>query len=517
MSTLYTGEKTNLRVLPQPSALESLPADNPGVGTKRGKDARSRATGVQHGRGETTNDSVVVGGVTPAPSGRVAGGVVPTTRKDVHPRVFVLDRRGNPLQPCRPDRARRLLKDGRARVHRVVPFVIRLVDRDVQSSVVDGVEVGIDPGSKTTGMAVFVTDRAGARQAVTLIELVHRGLAIKNALTSRAALRRGRRSRNLRYRAPRFNNRTRPKGWLAPSLAHRVITTTAWVDRIARWAPVTGLHVESVKFDLQIAKDPDITGVAYQQGTLFGYEIREYVLEKWGRACVYCDATGVPLNMDHLQPKSKGGSDRQSNLAPSCVPCNQRKDNVPLAVFLAHDPARLARITAQMKRPLRDAAAVNTTRWALVGALQARGYPVALASGGRTKWNRHQHVVPKTHALDALCVGETAGVSGWPVTRLDITCTGRGTYQRSMPDKFGFARAHRSRIKMHHGFVTGDLVRAVVPTGARKGTYTGRVAVKTRPYLTITTPPGPVGDIPARHIILIQCGDGYAYQTRATT
>ena len=207
MSTLYTGEKTNQSVLPQRAALESLPADNPGVGTKRGKDARSRATGVQHGRGETTNDSVVVGGVTPAPSGRVAGGVVPTTRKAVHPRVFVLDRRGNPLQPCRPDRARRLLKDGRARVHRMVPFVIRLVDRDVMSSVVDGVEVGIDPGSKTTGMAVFVTDRAGPRRAVGLIELVHRGLAIKNALTSRAALRRGRRSRNLRYRAPRFNNR----------------------------------------------------------------------------------------------------------------------------------------------------------------------------------------------------------------------------------------------------------------------------------------------------------------------
>jgi len=132
--------------------------------------------------------------------------------------VFVLDRRGEPLMPCHPARARQLLDKGRARVARMYPFTIRLVDRTVADSEVEVVVVKLDPGSKATGIALTRTDTNGAVHGLVAVEVRHRGQQIHQKLVARAALRRGRRSRNLRYRAPRFNNRARPKGWLAPFL-----------------------------------------------------------------------------------------------------------------------------------------------------------------------------------------------------------------------------------------------------------------------------------------------------------
>ena len=52
-----------------------------------------------------------------------------------------------------------------------------------------------------------------------------------------------------------------------------------------------------------------LSGAEYQQGTLYGYEVREYLLEKWGHRCVYCGTEDVPLEVEHIVPKSKGGSD----------------------------------------------------------------------------------------------------------------------------------------------------------------------------------------------------------------
>lgn len=243
--------------------------------------------------------------------------------------VFVLDRHGHPLDPCHPARARHLPAAGRATVVRHTPFVIRLRDRAAADSTVQGVQVGIDPGSKHTGIAVFRIE-GGSRTGLYSIQLDHRGERIRDKLIARARYRRRRRSRNLRYRAPRFLNRTTPKGWLAPSLHHRVDGTTSWVGRLSRWAPVTAVHVERVAFDTHaLSAGRPLAGVEYQQGTLYGYEVREYLLAKWGRACAYCGISGVPLNIDHIHPRSRGGSDRISNLTVACVACNQAKNATP--------------------------------------------------------------------------------------------------------------------------------------------------------------------------------------------
>ncbi|MEV4375298.1 RNA-guided endonuclease IscB [Streptosporangium sp. NPDC049644] len=434
--------------------------------------------------------------------------------REVHPVVFVLDKRGHPLDPCHPARARRLLAAGRAVVVRHTPFVIRLKDRDVATSTVEGVQVGIDPGSRHTGLAVFTEHNEG-RAGRYAIQLDHRGTLIRDRLASRAAYRRGRRSRNLRYRSRRFFNRTKPKGWLAPSLRHRVDTTVSWAARLTRWAPVAAVHVEKVSFDTHaLSAGKPLEGMEYQQGTLAGYEVREYLLAKWGQTCAYCGKQNVPLNIDHIHPRSRGGSDRISNLALACIGCNQAKNATPIEEFLNDRPTLLARILQQAKAPLRDAAAVNATRWALWRALEATGLPVHTASGGRTKWNRSRTGAAKSHTLDALHVGELESVTAWPPMLLVVAATGRGSYARTVPDRYGFPRLVRPRTKLHHGFQTGDLVRANVPAGKKAGVHLGRVLVRSSGSFDITTRHGRIIGINHRHVRHLQRADGYGYTTR---
>jgi hypothetical protein len=440
--------------------------------------------------------------------------------------VFVLDQKKRPLMPCTPKRARKLLASGRARVHLRFPFCIRLVDRRLANSALQPLQLSLDPGSKTSGLALSrIEDSVDADGVVEpvmhiqfLMELAHRGAAIKAALHARAAMR-GRRRGNLRYRAPRFLNRTKPSGWLPPSLRHRIDTTAAWVARLRRLAPVSRLAQELVRFDMQLMQNPDISGVGYQQGTLAGYEVREYLLEKYSRTCAYCDARNVPLQVEHIHAKASGGSNRASNLTLACEPCNTAKAARDVREFLAKDPARLARLLKQAKTPLHDAAAVNATRWALLRTLKATGLPVRTGTGGRTKWNRSRLGIVKTHALDAACVGVVHDVRDTTVPTLRVTCTGRGSRCKTRLNKYGFPRAYLTRQKTAFGFRTGDMVKATVPSGKRQGVHTGRVAIRMTGNFNIQ--PGLAGATTAqgvahRHCVMLQRADGYGYVWQTT-
>jgi 5-methylcytosine-specific restriction endonuclease McrA len=441
--------------------------------------------------------------------------------------VFVLDKQRRPLMPCTPKRARKLLACGRARVHLLFPFCIRLVDRTVAQSTLQPLALKIDPGSVTSGIAVCriedVVDLDGVVEPVMhiqfLLELAHRGKAIQAALHARASMRRRRRSKNLRYRAPRFNNRIKPAGWLPPSLRHRIDTVMSQVNRLCRLAPITRLAQELVRFDMQLMQDAEISGALYQQGTLAGYEVREYLLDKFKRACAYCDAAGVPLQMEHIHPKAKGGSNRVSNLTLACGPCNIKKAARDVKEFLAKDPARLARIEKQAKAPLRDAAAVNATRWALLDALKNTGLPVATGTGGQTKWNRSRLGVVKTHALDAACVGMVHDVRGAHIPTLRVTCTGRGSRCKTRLNKYGFPRCYLTRKKTAFGFRTGDMVEANVPSGKNQGLHQGRVAIRMTGNFNIQ--PGLEGvatvqGISHKHCRIVQRADGYGYAWQKT-
>ena len=197
--------------------------------------------------------------------------------------VFVVDTNRKPLTPCKPSIARKLLNARKAKVFRLYPFTI-ILNKEVADAP-KGLTLKIDPGSKVTGLALLEESKL-----LWVAELAHRGQAIKMLIDSRRSLRRSRRNRHTRYRQARFLNRTRPKGWLAPSLQHRVETTITWVKKLLRFTPIKAIAQELVRFDLQQLENPEISGVEYQQGELAGYEVREYLLNKWNRKCAYCEA-----------------------------------------------------------------------------------------------------------------------------------------------------------------------------------------------------------------------------------
>ncbi len=422
--------------------------------------------------------------------------------------VFVLDANRKPLTPCTPGMARSLLKASKAAVFRQYPFTIILKKEAPDSP--QSLTLKLDPGSKTTGIALL---KDGI--LIWAAQLTHRGSAIRDALLSRRQLRRGRRNRKTRYRQPRFMNRSRPDGWLAPSLQHRVDTTMTWVNKFVRLAPINSIVQELVRFDLQQMENPEISGIEYQQGSLAGYEVREYLLEKFNRTCIYCNAKNIPLQIEHLHPRSKGGSDRISNLGLACQTCNLAKGNQLIKDFLSGKPDQLKRILNQAKLPLKDAAAVNSTRWALFNALKQTDIPVTTASGGLTKFNRTRLGVPKTHWLDAACVGETLELTVLTAHPLSIEATGHGSRQMCGTDRFGFPSRHRSRRQIHKGFQTGDIIRAVVTSGKKIGTYVGRVLCRASGSFDIATKTGRVSGISHKYCQQMHKKDGYNYVIRS--
>lgn len=421
--------------------------------------------------------------------------------------VFVLDADRVPQTPVHSAVARQMLSAKTAAVFKCHPFTIMLKTVVPAPMAAHTHRLKIDPGSKTTGLALL-----DGGKVVWAAELTHRGQRIKDALLSRRAIRRNRRQRKTRYRQPRFDNRTRPDGWLPPSLESRVANVMTWVERLARLCRITSLSQELVRFDMQLMQNAEISGVEYQQGELQGYEVREYLLEKWHRTCAYCKATSVPLQVEHIISKARGGTDRLSNLTLACGPCNQQKGTQTAAEF------GFPEVQAQAKLPLKDSTAVNTTRWALYRALQTTGLPVEAGTGGRTKYNRTRLGIPKSHWGDAACVGastpETLHVAG--IQPLGIWAMGHGTRQMCRTNAHGFPKSHRARQKRYWGLQTGDLVKAIVPNGKYVGTWVGRVVVKASGWFDLVIH-GKKASVHQRYCTRLYAADGYTYTLPART
>jgi 5-methylcytosine-specific restriction endonuclease McrA len=277
---------------------------------------------------------------------------------------------------------------------------------------------------------------------------------------------------------------------------------------LCRYAPIGAISQELVKFDTQLLQHPDISGLEYQQGQLAGYEMREYLLEQWRRTCAYCGATGVPLQVEHIVPKVRGGSDRVTNLTVACKSCNSAK-GTQTAVEFGHPE-----VQAQARLPLNDAAAINATRWALYRRLLAMGLRVEVGTGGRTKWNRTQRGLPKAHWIDAACVGAStpATLHTAAVMSLTITASGHGTRQLCGTNRYGFPTRHRTRRKCFFGFHTGDVVCAQVPAGHKTtGFHVGRVLVRASGSFDLVTRAGRVQGISYRYCRMLSRSDGYLY------
>jgi len=300
-------------------------------------------------------------------------------------KVYVQTAQGKPLDPTTPARVRLLLKRGRAEVVARTPFTIRLPDRD--TGYTTQVTLGVDSGYSRVGFSAVTQ-----KEELLAGELILRKDMSKK-LEQKRNYRRNRRSRTTRYRAPRFDNRKREQGWLAPSLRHKKEAHITLIEMIKTLVPVTHTELEVATFDSQLLQNPEISGIEYQQGTLQGYHIREYLLEKWGRKCAYCGKTGVPLQVEHIIPKSRGGSDRVSNLTLSCSRCNQHKGDRTAAEF-GHPE-----IHRQAKASLKSAAFMNQVRWQLVNELECNH-----TYGYLTKKRRLEVGLAKSHPNDAFII-----------------------------------------------------------------------------------------------------------------
>ena len=444
--------------------------------------------------------------------------------------VPVLDSEGRPLMPTRPSRARRLMRQGRAEKRWVKGlFCIQMTDVDAADpeTAVDGVELNIDPGASATGLAI-TSERDGMRQAHALVELRHCGNRVRNDLAKRRTLRRNRRSR-LRNRPPRFDNRTRPEGWLAPSLISRLANTITWVERLRTLYPVRHIRVESAVFDTQLMQDAEISGEQYQQGTLTGWQLRSYVFHRDGHRCAYCEnARAERYELDHVVPKSLGGSDRVSNLVVSCHDCNEAKGNALVSEFLADSPERLAAVRRIQGASLSGAAHLNIILPELLRRLGALEIPVSTHDAYTTSWTRNRLGIPKTHVNDALCLGGSVELESVPSVKLVAQATGHGDRQMLRPpdrhgnprgqgyrdycaltrEQQGYTRCpgHRARPRRLGGIASGDLVRF----GHREhGVLTGYAALDKRAGRVGVKHDGRIVSVKAEAATLVARNTGY--------
>ena len=447
-------------------------------------------------------------------------------------RVFVLDKCKTPLAPCTPARARILLSKKEAVVFRAYPFTILLKNR--KGGVVQPLSFKVDQGSKTTGIAL-VSENKTQKKVVWACNLVHRGHAISEKLQSRSAIRRTRRSRKTRYRKPKWLNsmskaqlahiNKRQKGWLAPSIRSKLDNTVNLFNKLKRFTPIKKVSIEDVRFDMQKMDNPLIKGKGYQQGALEGFEVKEYLLYLHKHTCAYCSGLSKDpiLEAEHVLCKSKGGTNRLSNLSLACRTCNLDKGSyLPEEWLLKLSKSKskinkrrfssFSKVIKGVKPTLRDASAVNSIRNEIVR--QFSHYPVELGSGGLTKYNRKQNNLPKDHWIDASCVGKSGEAIFIPksLIPLEIKANGRGNRQMCRVDKYGFPRTKAKDSGNTFGFQTGDIVEAIITKGRKIGTYTGRVAVRSSGYFNITTKEAVIQGIGYRDCRLLHKNDGYTYR-----
>ena len=366
-------------------------------------------------------------------------------QSETQPRVSVLSQDGHPLVPCRPKRARILLREGRAtRTWIRGNFAIRMTDRNREESNVPGLTLGITPGSKTTGFTVTRDqdelrdqDKLQNRRVVHPMELELVGHRISMKLSRRAAFRRTRRSR-LRYRKPRFDNRSKPKGWLPPSIQHNLDRISSWTRTITQLYPITRVRISTAKFDIQLMENPNIWGEEYQHGTLYGWQLRAYVFHQNGHRCFYCGAQNNGLTLDHIIPTSKGGSSRVANLTAACPKCNQLKDNRPPEEFLAESPDKLDQLLGQNPgRSYQNPGWMNTLMPSILEDLARLEVPVEQTNAALTAWNRRQMDLPKTHCHDATILGNCKSLSGMPELITHVIPSNGRSKQKAHVDQHG--------------------------------------------------------------------------------
>ena len=417
--------------------------------------------------------------------------------------VFVLNKSKKPLDMITNAEARILIRKKLAVIHKIYPFTIRLRDNSCGSKD-RAYTVKVDPGSRTTGIAV--TDDKDS--VVMLAELEHRGKIIKRNLDSRKVIRRSRRNRKTRYREARFLNRTKPKGWLAPSVKSRADNVINFIRKYKKLLTIDKIMIESVSFNVaQMSSDDYLIGTDYQEGPLYQKKLREFIFSKTKGRCAYCGAKAEEI--DHIIARANGGSNSTYNLIASCRKCNKLKSNLALKDFGKLVGKDFSKLTP--KKLPKDAAIVQSARNYMVKEIVKLVPDTTTHDAWLTKYNRNELGLPKEHYYDALSIGNVQDYKFLTDKVLQISAKGRGSRQMCRVDKYGFPRTSAKASKIVEGFQTGDMVKAIVPNGSKQGEYLGRVIIKSSGYFDIKTKNGLARNIRYKYCRIVQKSDGYSY------
>ncbi|HHV01615.1 MAG TPA: HNH endonuclease [Defluviitoga tunisiensis] len=354
-------------------------------------------------------------------------------------RVFVLNMRGKPLMPCKPRKARLLLKQGKAKVVKRDPFTIQLTIATGEAK--QDISLGVDSGSKYIGIS------ATTKKHVLFEAEVELRNDIVKLLADRRQYRRSRRYRKTRYRQARFLNRKKPEGWLAPSIQHKINSHIKIIDMLTKLLPITDITIEVASFDIQKIKNPDIQDKEYQQGDQLGfYNVREYVLWRDNYQCQgRKGCKNKILNVHHIESRKTGGNS-PNNLITLCETC--------------HNDYHAGKLKLNLKRGqmFKDATFMGVMRWATYNALKELYPNVKLTYGYITKHKRIKYGLEKSHRMDARCI------SGNPLVKpLDtyyyFKCVRKQNRQlhKATPSKGG-VRKNNKAPRYLHGFQLFDKV-----------------------------------------------------------
>lgn len=357
--------------------------------------------------------------------------------------VFILNYHGEPLMPCEPRKARLLLKSGKAKVIKMVPFTLQL--HYGSSGYKQDVSLGTDAGTRHIGVST-TTEKAVLFEAEAKTRT-----DIQELLSARRQFRRARRSRKTRYRKSRYLNRRKPEGWLAPSVQHKVDAHLKVIKMVSRILPISKITIEVAQFDLQKIQHPEIEGTGYQEGPQLGFwNVREYVLSRDGHTCQWCQRKSKDpvLTVHHIASRKTGG-DAPYNLITLCETCHD----------LIHQTHQEHKIT-QKGHGFRDATQMGMIRWRIYEQARDQFPNVHLTYGYITKHTRIEHHLEKSHIVDARCI------SGNPLATTDdgtwhlIKWVRRNNRQiHKATIRKGGKRQRNTAPKYVHGFRLFDCVR----------------------------------------------------------
>ena len=395
--------------------------------------------------------------------------------------VFVLNKHGEALMPCKPRKARILLKEKKAKIMKYQPFTIQLLYGSYGYK--QEINVGVDLGAKHIGLAITSQDTVLAKGEIELRQ------DIKSNLETRRIYRRSRRNRKTRYRQARFLNRTSTKkeGWLPPSIQSRIHNTFRWIDRFCRLLPNPQLHMEVGKFDVQKMMNPTIQGKEYQEGEAFSYhDIRYFVFARDHYTCQVCKKKGSILNTHHIIYRSHGGTDRASNLITVCTDCHTHEN---------HKKGQILWKWMQEKKKtpqFKETPFMNTVRKRVF-----KKYPTAhITYGSVTTPKRKELGLEKTHYNDAVTISgiqaikkDDNGLFRIVQFRKKKRSLHEATARKGRKTKNTESKRNEKNTKQLKGFSLNDKVKVFGQVGFITGfTGTSGAYVKTMDGEYITLP-----------------------------